>query len=98
MAVGSSKPVAILYLLHSTASTVSCVARCRCSSRCPRTTATGTLTEQSAFGDAIADGTDLHGVAVNTAARLQAICPPGAICVSRAVRDHVHGRLNLEFT
>jgi adenylate cyclase len=50
------------------------------------------------LGDAIADGTDLHGDAVNTAARLQAICPPGAICVSRAVRDHVHGRLNLEFT
>jgi class 3 adenylate cyclase len=31
------------------------------------------------------------------AARLQAECPPGGSCVSRAVRDHVHGRLNLEF-
>ena len=49
------------------------------------------------FGDAIADGTDLHGDAVNVAARLEAACPPGEICVSRAVRDHVHGRLNLEF-
>jgi adenylate cyclase len=31
------------------------------------------------------------------AARLQAECPPGGICVSRAVRDHVHGRLDLVF-
>ena len=49
------------------------------------------------IGDAIADGTDLHGDAVNVAARLQAECPPGGICVSRSVRDHVHGRLGLEF-
>ena len=49
------------------------------------------------LGDAIADGTDLHGDAVNVAARLQAECPSGGICVSRSVRDHVHGRLGLEF-
>jgi adenylate cyclase len=49
------------------------------------------------LGDAIADGTDLHGDAVNVVARLQAECPPGDICVTRAVRDHVHGRLRLEF-
>jgi adenylate cyclase len=49
------------------------------------------------IGDAIADGTDLHGDAVNVAARLQAECPPGGICVSRSVRDHVHGRLDLSF-
>jgi TolB-like protein len=49
------------------------------------------------LGDAIADGTDLHGDAVNIAARLQAECPPSGICVSRSVRDHVHGRLGLEF-
>jgi adenylate cyclase len=49
------------------------------------------------IGDAIADGTDLHGDAVNVVARLQAECPPGSICVSRSVRDHVHGRLSLEF-
>ena len=39
------------------------------------------------IGDAIADGTDLHRDAVNVAARLQAECPPGSICVSRSVRD-----------
>jgi adenylate cyclase len=35
------------------------------------------------IGDAIAEGTDLHGNAVNVAARLQAECPPGGVCVSR---------------
>ena len=49
------------------------------------------------IGDAIADGTDLHGDAVNVAVELEAECPPGGICVSRAVRDHVHGRLDLAF-
>ena len=49
------------------------------------------------IGDAIADGTDLHGDAVNVAARLQAECPPGGVCVSRSVHDHVRGRLDLTF-
>jgi adenylate cyclase len=49
------------------------------------------------IGDAIADGTDLHGDVVNVAARLQAECPPEDICVSRAVRDHVGNRLGLAF-
>ncbi len=49
------------------------------------------------IGDVIADGTDLHGDGVNVAVRLQVECPPGGICVSRAVRDHVHGRLDLVF-
>ncbi len=47
------------------------------------------------IGDAIADGTDLHGEAVNIAVRLQTECPPGAICVTRAVRDHMQGRIDL---
>jgi adenylate cyclase len=49
------------------------------------------------IGDAIADGTDLHGDGVIVAALLQAECPPGGVCVSRAVRDHVHDRLDLTF-
>jgi adenylate cyclase len=49
------------------------------------------------IGDAIADETDLHGNAVNVAQRLQAVSPPGGICVSRSVRDHVHGSLGLAF-
>jgi TolB-like protein/class 3 adenylate cyclase/Tfp pilus assembly protein PilF len=49
------------------------------------------------IGDAIADGTDLHGDVVNVAARLQAECPPGGVYVTRAVRDHVRDRLDLAF-
>src|ERR1700748_2709374 len=49
------------------------------------------------IGDAIPDGTDLHGDAVNVAARLQAECPPGAVCVSRAVREQIRGRLDTTF-
>jgi adenylate cyclase len=49
------------------------------------------------IGDAIADGTDLHGDAVNVAARIQAECPSGGVCVTRAVRDHVQDRLKLAF-
>ena len=48
-------------------------------------------------GDVIPDGTDVHGDVVNVAARLQAECPPGGICVSRQVRDHVQDRLDLAF-
>jgi adenylate cyclase len=48
-------------------------------------------------GDVIPDGLDVHGDVVNVAARLQAECPPGGICVSRAVRDHVQDRLDLAF-
>jgi TolB-like protein/class 3 adenylate cyclase/Tfp pilus assembly protein PilF len=49
------------------------------------------------IGDAIADGTELHGDVVNVAVRLQAECPPGRICVSRAVRDHVRDQPDLSF-
>jgi class 3 adenylate cyclase/TolB-like protein len=49
------------------------------------------------IGDVIPDGTDLHGDGVNIATRLEAACPVGGICVSRSVRDHVHGRLHLAF-
>jgi len=49
------------------------------------------------IGDAIAVDTDLHGDAINITARLQAACPPGGICVTRAVRDHAQDRLDLVF-
>jgi adenylate cyclase len=48
-------------------------------------------------GDVIPDGTDVHGDVVNVAARLQAECAPGGICVSRAVRDHMQGRSDVAF-
>jgi class 3 adenylate cyclase len=49
------------------------------------------------IGDVITEGTDFHGHGVIVAARLQAECPPGGVCVSRAIRDHVHDRLELPF-
>jgi adenylate cyclase len=49
------------------------------------------------IGDVIPDGTNLHGDGVNIAARLETAAPAGGICVSRSVRDHVHGRLDLAF-
>ena len=49
------------------------------------------------IGDVLPDGTDIHGDGVNVAARLQAVCPIGGICVARSVRDHVRHQLNLVF-
>ena len=43
-------------------------------------------------GDVLQDGTDLHGNNVNIAARLQVACPPGGLCVSRTVYEHVRDR------
>jgi adenylate cyclase len=48
-------------------------------------------------GDVIVDGSDVHGDGVNVAARLQAECPSGAVCVSHAVHEHVRGRLDMTF-
>jgi TolB-like protein/class 3 adenylate cyclase/rhodanese-related sulfurtransferase len=48
-------------------------------------------------GDAIGNGERLVGESVNIAARLQAICPPGDVCVSDVVRQHAK-ELDLEFT
>ena len=87
----------------STASTGRCAVPSRCSSRLPILDSDQPPDRAIRFrvginiGDAIADGTDLHGDAVNVAARLQAECPPGGICVTRSVRDHVRGRLDLVF-
>lgn len=49
-------------------------------------------------GDVIPDETNLHGEGITIAIRLQAICPPGAICVSRVVRDQIGNRLGPGFT
>ncbi|MBV8458982.1 MAG: tetratricopeptide repeat protein [Acetobacteraceae bacterium] len=49
------------------------------------------------IGDVLAEGSEMYGDSVNVAARLQAECPAGGICVSRPVRDHVRDVLNLNF-
>lgn len=46
--------------------------------------------------DVMADGADVLGQGVNVAARLQAICPPGRVCVSRAVHDRVRDRAEFQ--
>ncbi len=43
------------------------------------------------------DGADVHGTGVNIAARLQAACPPGLVCVSRGVHDQVRDQLDATF-
>src|SRR4029434_8030394 len=47
------------------------------------------------LGDVIIQGEDIYGDGVNIAARLEGIAEPGAIFVSRAVRDSVRDRLEI---
>jgi adenylate cyclase len=49
------------------------------------------------FGDIIVDGDDMWGDGVNVAARLEALAPPGGICVSGRVHEDVEGRLDADF-
>jgi adenylate cyclase len=49
------------------------------------------------LGDIIVGGTDIAGDGVNVAARLEALAEPGGICVSAAVREQVHGSLDVRF-
>ncbi len=47
------------------------------------------------LGDVIIEGDDIHGDGVNVAARLEALTPPGGLCISRAARDQVRDKLDL---
>ena len=49
------------------------------------------------ISDTIADQSDIHGDGVNIAVRLQSACPPGGLCISRTIHDHVEGRVGLRF-
>jgi adenylate cyclase len=48
-------------------------------------------------GDIIIDGDDILGDGVNIAARLEALCEPGGLCISRMVNDQVRDKLALSF-
>jgi adenylate cyclase len=47
------------------------------------------------LGDVIIEGDDIYGDGVNIAARLEGIAEPGAIFVSRAIRDSVRDKLDV---
>ena len=49
------------------------------------------------FGDVVVDGDNLMGDGVNVAARLEALAPPGGLCVSEAIHAQVRDRLSLDF-
>ena len=49
------------------------------------------------LGDVLIDGDDILGEEVNIAARLESICEPGGVSISRAVYDQISGKLALGF-
>jgi pimeloyl-ACP methyl ester carboxylesterase len=49
------------------------------------------------LGDVLIDGDDILGEGVNIAARLESICEPGGVSMSRAVYDQVSGKLAFGF-
>jgi class 3 adenylate cyclase/pimeloyl-ACP methyl ester carboxylesterase len=48
-------------------------------------------------GDIIIDGDDILGDGVNVAARLETLCEPGGLCISRAANDQIRDKLSLAF-
>ena len=49
------------------------------------------------LGDIIIDGDDIFGDGVNIAARLETLCEPGGVCISRAANDQIRDKLSLAF-
>src|SRR5947209_9397696 len=49
------------------------------------------------LGDIIIDGDDIFGDGVNIAARLETLCEPGGICISRTANDQIRDKLSLSF-
>src|ERR1700755_2226344 len=49
------------------------------------------------IGDIIIDGGDIFGDGVNIAARLETLCEPGGVCISRAANDQIRDKLSIAF-
>jgi class 3 adenylate cyclase/pimeloyl-ACP methyl ester carboxylesterase len=49
------------------------------------------------IGDIIIDGDDIFGDGVNVASRLEALCEPGGLCISRGVNEQIRDKLSLAF-
>src|ERR1700750_236089 len=49
------------------------------------------------LGDIIIDGDDIFGDGVNIAARLETLCEPGGVCISRAANDQIRDKLSMAF-
>jgi len=49
------------------------------------------------LGDVLVQDGDIFGDGVNVAARIEALAEPGGICVSRAARDQIRDRMDLDF-
>ena len=48
-------------------------------------------------GDIIIDGDDMFGDGVNMASRLESLCDPGGLVISRYAREQIRGKLSLPF-
>src|SRR5258708_31039581 len=48
-------------------------------------------------GDIMIDGDDIFGDGVNVAARLEALCEPGGLCISRGANEEIRDKLSLAF-
>ena len=50
------------------------------------------------LGDIVVDGHDIFGDGVNVAARLESLCEPGGVCISRSIEEQIRGRLHHPFS
>ncbi|MBV9637608.1 MAG: tetratricopeptide repeat protein [Methylobacteriaceae bacterium] len=48
-------------------------------------------------GDVIVDGSQIFGDGVNIAARVEALCEPGGLCISRVARDQIRDKVPFSF-
>ena len=49
------------------------------------------------LGDIIIDDNDIFGDGVNIAVRLETLCEPGGVCISRTANDQIRDKLSLAF-